>query len=105
MKFLYQGSYTSEGAKGVIAHGGTARVEAVDRLAESMGGRLESMYFAFGGDDFVLIVDLPDAASAASVSLTVAASGAAHVTSRVLLTADEVDRGVQMSPAYTPPAG
>lgn len=105
MKFLYRGSYTSEGAAGLLAKGGSARVEAVEKLVDSMGGRLESMYFAFGDDDFFIVADLPDAATAASVSLTVGASGAVSASTTLLLTAQEIDSAAQLSPAYTPPGG
>jgi uncharacterized protein with GYD domain len=51
-KFLVRGSYNSEGAKGVLKGGGSARREATKRAIESVGGRLESYYFVFGADDF-----------------------------------------------------
>lgn len=51
-KFMYVGSYTQEGAKGFAKKGGTARREAVAKMAESMGGKLDALYFAFGEDDF-----------------------------------------------------
>ena len=71
----------------------------------SMGGKLECMYFAFGSDDVVLIVDAPDNVGAASVALTVAASGAVRGKMTVLLTPAEVDQATKKSPAYKPPKG
>ena len=102
-KYLYTGSYTSAGIKGVIAEGGSARRDAVVRLAESVGGTLESFYWGFGGDDFHVIVDLPSAAAAASVAMTVGASGAASIQTTVLLTADDVDAAAKLSPVYRAP--
>jgi uncharacterized protein with GYD domain len=31
----------------------------VEQLAKEMGGKLEAFYYAFGSDDFVIILDLP----------------------------------------------
>jgi uncharacterized protein with GYD domain len=102
-KYLYTGSYTHAGIKGVIAEGGTGRRDAVARLAESVGGSLESFYWAFGGDDFHLIVDLPSAEAAASIAMTVGASGGASIRTTVLLTAEQIDAAGKLSPTYRAP--
>jgi len=47
-KYLFHGSYTESGIKGVLKDGGTGRRKAVDALAKSLGGTVESMYWAFG---------------------------------------------------------
>ena len=39
-KFMFTGSYTREGAKGLARERGTARREAVAKMAESVGGKL-----------------------------------------------------------------
>lgn len=54
---------------------GTSSRDPVARVAESVGGRLESFHFAFGDRDVYVIVDLPDHESAAAVALTVNAAG------------------------------
>lgn len=41
------------------AEGGSGRRDAVAKLASSVGGKLEAFYFAFGSDDFYVIVDAP----------------------------------------------
>ena len=43
--------------QGVLKDGGTGRRKAVDALAKSLGGSVESMYWAFGSDDFFVIAD------------------------------------------------
>ena len=75
-KYLITGSYTSEGAKGVLAKGGSDRRAAVEKLAESVGGTVDAFYFAFGGDDIVTIIDAPDNEAVAAVSMTVAMTSA-----------------------------
>ena len=64
-KYLCQASYTPEGMRGLIKDKASGRKAAVQAAIRAAGGRLESFYYAFGKDDVVLIVDLPDNATAA----------------------------------------
>ena len=75
-KFLIRASYTAAGAKGVQSAGGTSRRDAVATLAEGLGGRLESFYFAFGATDVYAVIELPDNQSAAAASIAVNTAGA-----------------------------
>jgi uncharacterized protein with GYD domain len=102
-KYLLQVSYTAEGAKGLQKDGGTKRRQAAQGLVESLGGKLESLYFAFGDCDVFAIADMPDNASAAAASLALGASGAVTSTTTVLLTAEEMDSAAKKSAKYTPP--
>jgi uncharacterized protein with GYD domain len=104
-KFLIEASYTLDGVKGVQSAGGTSRRDAVAQVAESVGGRLDSFYFAFGDHDAYVIVDLPDNESAAAVALTVNAAGGAATKTVVLLTPEEVDAAAKRSVDYVPPGG
>ncbi len=104
-KYLFTGRYNTEGAKGLMADGGSGRRKAVEALAESVGGSVESMYFALGKDDVFLIADLPSNEAATAVALTVGSSGAVKVRTTVLMTTAEVDEAVKQSPAYRPPGG
>ena len=40
-KFMYSGSYTPEGVKGLLKEGGTERRDETKRIVESLGGELE----------------------------------------------------------------
>ncbi|MEK6720801.1 MAG: GYD domain-containing protein [Chloroflexota bacterium] len=102
-KYLFRASYSAAGAAGVLKEGGTARAAAVEKLVASVGGTVESMYWAFGADDFFMIADAPDAEAAAAASLTVGASGAASVTTAELLTAEQVDAAVRRRVEYRAP--
>ncbi|MBV8596994.1 MAG: GYD domain-containing protein [Candidatus Eremiobacteraeota bacterium] len=102
-KYLIQGSYSLEGHKGLLKDGGSLRREATVKAMGSVGGRVEAFYFAFGADDFVIIVDAPDNLSAAAVALTAVASGAVQSRITVLLTPEEVDQATRKSVAYRPP--
>lgn len=102
-KYLIEASYTTEGVKGLLKEGGTGRRAAVEKLADSVGGRVEAVYYAFGDTDVYVIVDMPDNASAAAVALTVGASGAVALKTVVLMTPEEVDAATKKSPSYRPP--
>jgi uncharacterized protein with GYD domain len=102
-KYLLQVSYTTEGAKGLLKDGGSKRRTAARTLVESLGGKLESFYYAFGATDVVVIADMPDNSSAAAASVTLASTGAATTKITVLLTPEEIDQAVKKTVSYTPP--
>jgi uncharacterized protein with GYD domain len=95
MRYLIQGTYTAQGAKGVLAQGGSSRRSVIEKMIQELGGSLECFYWAFGDIDFIVIAELPDAASAAAVGLTVSGSGAVRTNTTVLLTADEIDQAAR----------
>jgi len=102
-KYLVSANYTSEGLKGLLKEGGSSRQAVVEKLAGSLGGRVESMYYAFGETDLYVIVDAPDNASVAALALVVGASGAVTLKTTVLMTGEEVDEAVKKTPNYRPP--
>ena len=102
-KFMFVASYKTEGTKGLIKEGASGRREAIRKLTESLGGKLEAFYFAYGENDIYSIVDVPDPTSAIAVSLAVNASGAVKLTTVPLLTAEEVDVACKKSVAYRAP--
>ena len=102
-KYLIAGSYTVEGAKGLLKDGGTKRRAAIEAMIKGLGGRLETFYFAFGDTDVYAIVDVPDQVTASALALTVGASGAAGVKTTVLVTPEEVDQAVKKTVRYRAP--
>jgi len=102
-KYLAIVTYTAEGLKGLMAKGGTARVEASRKLVASAGGTVESFYFALGADDAYIVCDLPDNATAAALAMQVAATGMVVNRWVTLLTAEEVDRAAAADLSYDPP--
>jgi uncharacterized protein with GYD domain len=102
-KYLLQVSYTASGAQGVMKEGGSSRRDTIAKLLAEAGGTLDEFYFAFGEDDVYTIVDLPDHASMAALSMTVGASGAASVKTTVLLTPEEIDQAAKRSVPYRAP--
>lgn len=102
-KYLIEASYETEGVKGVAAKGGSARREVVEALIGSMGGKMESFYFAFGDADVYVISDLPSDEAAAALALSINQSGSTKVKTTVLLAPEQLDAAANMVPAYRPP--
>ena len=103
-KYLIKASYSVDGMKGVMKEGGTSRVKAVEAALEGVGGSLESFYFAFGGDDIYVIVDLPDHAAAVAVAAAVSTAGAiSSYETVVLLSPSDVDKAMNVTVDYKPP--
>src|SRR5436190_4853297 len=102
-KYLIQASYTADGAKGLLKAGGTSRKQNVEKMITELGGKVEAFYFAFGSHDVYVICDLPDAATATAVALTINSSGMVSTSTTVLLTPDEVDKATKKSVHYRPP--
>ena len=103
-RFLFQGSYSAEGVKGVLKDGGTGRRTAIEAAIKSVGGRLESVYFAFGDTDIYVIADGIDNEAALTFSMGVGASGMlASVKTTVLLTPEEVDAAAKKTLSYRAP--
>jgi uncharacterized protein with GYD domain len=102
-KYLLEAHYSAEGAKGVMKDGGSGRRAAVAKMAEGVGGKLESLYFAFGGVDAFAVVDLPDNVTAAAVAMAISQTGAGSVKTVVLLTPEEMDQAAKKSVEYRAP--
>ena len=99
-KYMITASYSAEGLRGLQKDGATGRREAVRQAVESVGGRLEAYYFAFGEDDVVSIVDVPGNVAVSALSLAVSASGRVRTQTTPLLTAEEVDQALGMTVSY-----
>jgi uncharacterized protein with GYD domain len=102
-KYLIQGAYTSEGIKGLVKEGGSSRRDHFQSNVDRLGGMVENLYFAFGTDDLIAIVDLPDNVSSTALSLGIGAGGAFRPRVTVLITPEEVDQAVQKDIGYRPP--
>lgn len=103
--YLFSASYSESGLKGLIKEGAKSRTKAIEALAASVGGKVEAMYWTFGKHDVIVLVELPDNTAAAAIATTVGTSGAASISTTVLLTAAEVDKARKLKAAYKPPGG
>lgn len=102
-KYLFQASYTPEGVKGLMKDGGSKRRTAATAALASVGGRLESIYFALGEHDVVGIADMPDNVSAVALSMAVNASGALVSRMTALLTPEEMDEAARRTTTFKAP--
>jgi uncharacterized protein with GYD domain len=102
-KYLIQASYTTDGLRGLQKDSGSGRRDAVAQAFQAAGGSLESMHFAFGDYDAIVIATLPDNVSAASLAITVSATGLARTRVTPLLAVEEVDAALKKTVSYRPP--
>ena len=102
-KYLIQASYTADGLKGLAKDKASGRKAAVQSAMKQIKGKVESFYFAFGSDDVVMIVDVPDNIAAAALSLSAGSSGLVHIKTTPLLTVDEVDQALALPSKYRAP--
>jgi uncharacterized protein with GYD domain len=103
-RYLFQGSYSVEGIKGVLKEGGTGRRAAVEAAVKSLGGKLEAYYFAFGKTDVFVIVDGIDNTAAAAFAMGITQTGSLHsLTTTVLLTPEEIDKAGKKTMSYRAP--
>jgi uncharacterized protein with GYD domain len=73
--YLLQISYTPEAWAALIKNP-QDRAEAVRGPIEKLGGKMERIWLAFGEDDLVGIIDMPNNVAAAAISIAFAAGGA-----------------------------
>jgi uncharacterized protein with GYD domain len=104
-KFLIKAKYTSEGTRGLAKEGGTSRRATVQKIVESLGGKVEAFYFAYGEHDAYVISDFPDAAAGIALSLAVNASGLVQLSTIPLITPEEMDAARQRTVSYRGPGG
>lgn len=102
-KYLFEANYTQGGTGGLISEGGVRRREALTGTVEAMGGTMEAFYFAFGGADIYMIVDLPDDATATAIALTIGRAGVLTIRTTVLIAPETVDEAVEKEVPYRVP--
>ena len=102
-KYLIKANYTSDGAAGLAAKGGTARRDAVGKMLADVGGSIECFYYAWGDVDAYVIVDMPSDEAMAGIALSVNKSGATSITTTPLLTPEQIDAAASKAPDYRRP--
>ena len=106
-KYAFLGGYTAEAWKGLI-NNPESRAAAIKKAAEAVGASIETVYWSFGDDDFLVICDAPDDTAAAAIGVGVASSGVLRNTRTIkLITADEfvslLGKAQKVTGAYVPP--
>lgn len=102
-KYFFRANYVGKGVEGLLHEGGTKRRETVSRALATVGGKLESFYYAFGDTDVLGIIDVPDVASAVATSLTINATGVVSLKLTPLILPEEVDSASRKPTSYRAP--
>lgn len=109
MLFCITAQYTPQAIDAMLDDPNTNRAEAIAKLTEAAGGKMVSLYFyPAEGPGVMVIFDVPDPNSAASIAaIAVAGGGVQNLKLNRLLTPDEVrvaqQKGRQIRAAYRAP--
>jgi uncharacterized protein with GYD domain len=102
-KYLIQARYTNQGVQGLLKDSASGRRADVQAAVKALGGSVEAFYYAFGEDDAIVIIDLPNSTKAAALSLSVSGAGAVRVRTTPLLTVEEIDQALEIHTQYRAP--
>lgn len=102
-KYLFEANYVGEGIKGLMREGGTKRRDAVVEALKSVGGSLESFYYAFGESDVLGVFEIPEPADAAALSLMINSTGTVELKLKPLMTPEDLDEAAKRTPSYRAP--
>ena len=91
--YLLLSSLTPKGVQTLKAN--PARLKEVNRDVEELGARVLHQWAALGDYDFVNVVEAPDAATVAKVSVALGARGSAKLKSYELIEIDEFLRALE----------
>jgi uncharacterized protein with GYD domain len=72
--YLIQASYGTAAVAAMVKNP-QDRAAAIKPMLEKMGGKLHGLWLAFGEYDIVVIAEMPDAVSAAAMSMAIGATG------------------------------
>ena|SRR2546430_1767592 len=105
--YLIQAAYTADSWAAQVKAPQDPR-SRVGPLAEAVGGRLETTYYAFGDFDIVAVAEFPSNDAAAAFSLAAAAGGAVkNIRTTPLMTVEEglsaMKKAADAGSAYRPP--
>ena len=81
-----------EGGRGVVT-----------KLIRKLGGKVESFYYSFGTSDVIAIMDMPNVATAAAISIGIKSTGAVNISLTPFIEPKEIDTAARMSIGYRAP--
>lgn len=102
-KYLVRAKYSAAGIGGVLRMGGTTRRQALEKMLNDLGGKLESFYYTLNPDEAYTIVELPDEITGAAISMTIDSSGMADIFVTPLLTPEDIDKASHIAVNYRAP--
>jgi len=102
-KYMIHARYTNQGIEGLLKDSASGRRADVQTAVKTVGGKVEAFYYAFGEDDAIAILDLPNNTAAAAFSLSVSGAGSVRVRMTPLLTVEEIDQALEIHTQYRAP--
>lgn len=72
--YLFTGRYSTDSIKELVSNPQDREVEA-RKLIEALGGKLHHLFFCFGDEDVIALIEAPDDETMAAGALVVGASG------------------------------
>jgi uncharacterized protein with GYD domain len=72
--YLFKGRYTTDSIKSLVASP-EDREAAAGKMIEALGGKLHHLFFCFGEEDVIALIEAPDDETMAAGALLVGASG------------------------------
>lgn len=101
-RLLFEANCLGEGMTGLMREGGSKRRDAVVEALNSVGGSLESFYYAFGETDVLGVFEIPDQAAAA-LSVMINSAGTVRLRLKPLMTPEDLDAAASTTPSYRAP--
>ncbi|MEP2028404.1 MAG: GYD domain-containing protein [Paracoccaceae bacterium] len=107
--YMFQARYTTAAIKAMVDNPQDREAPA-RKLIEALGGKLHNLYFCFGTEDVMVIVEAPDDNAMAACALAVGSSGAFSGGSTTkLMTSQEAIKAMETAKAasgsYKPATG
>ncbi|MEO3414079.1 GYD domain-containing protein [Roseovarius sp. CAU 1744] len=104
--YLFQGRYTTASLKAMVDDP-QDREAAAKKLIEAVGGTLHHLFFCFGDEDVVALIEAPDDGAMAACALAVGASGSMSggATTKLLTSAEAMKAmgaAKKAAASYTP---
>lgn len=99
--YLFQGRYTADAIKAMV-DAPQDREAAVRPLFEAIGAKLHHLFFCFGKDDVVALIEAPDDNTVAACALVVGGSGSlSSGATTKLMTPAEAKRAMETAKSIT----
>ena len=104
--YLFQGRYTTASLKAMVDEP-QDREAAARELIEAVGGNLHHLFFCFGSDDVMALIEAPNDTAMAACALAVGASGSMSggATTKLMTSAEAMEAmaaAKQASASYRP---
>jgi len=100
--YLVQFTYVSGSVKAMTDKPDVDHAGQAAQMVASVGGKLHGYWYAFGEFDGVVLLEAPDASTAASVAMAIGGTGeVSRLQTTVLLDMDEAQKAMRKAAAAT----